>query len=58
MQDYILMDVDCVKQSLIEKGYEVIIKSNSFSLTKDKELVTNVVIKDNVATIVTSNFKL
>ncbi len=52
------MDVDCVKQSLIEKGYEVIIKNNSFSQTKDKSLVTNVVINENVATIVVSNFKL
>lgn len=58
MQDYILMPLDEVKGDLIKKGYEVVVKHNSFSDTKDEILVTNVVIEDNKATIITSNFKL
>ena len=58
MQDYILMEVDKVKQELVSQGYDVVVKQNSFSDTKDTSLVTNIVFNEKQVTIIASNFKL
>ena len=58
MQDYILMEVDKVKQELVSQGYDVVVKQNSFSDTKDTSLVTNIMFNEKQVTIIASNFKL